>query len=279
MSKPIKVLLQYLLPHHIISRVAARFMNTRIVFIKNKVITWFVKRYQVDLSLAKTENINDFATFNGFFTRQLKSELRPIDTQPSAVICPVDGYVSTLGQVSNETLLQAKGIDYSLATLLADNDYLQKRFSQSYYATFYLSPRDYHCVHMPFDGVLKRTIYVPGRLFSVNLLTANHVPGLFTRNERLICEFETSEGPMLVIFVGAMIVAGIYTVWGGQEAPCAGKTVQEKVFDDGVFYKKGDKIGHFNVGSTIIFMMKTEHLSWKVKNESHVCFGAGLGEL
>lgn len=279
MTKPISVILQCLLPQHLISRCAAAFMNTRIPWLKNKIIKWFVKRYQVDLSMAKKEHITDYATFNDFFTRELKPHLRPIFPENDALIAPVDGYISAIGTVKKEKLIQAKAVDYSLAALLANDKQLIETFAHSSYATFYLSPKDYHCVHMPIDGALKRTLYVPGRLFSVNLKTAQYVPNLFARNERLICEFETACGPMLVIFVGAIIVAGIHTVWGGQEAPCGHGSIHEQLFSEKPHYTKGAKIGHFNVGSTIIVMFKHDGLNWSAQESNNICYGQQLATI
>lgn len=254
MKKPFFVLLQYAMPQHFFSRTIASLMLCRQKIVKNAVIRWFVKRYEVDLSEAQRENVEDYTDFNDFFTRALKPGLRPIQQENNGLVSPVDGFVSESGKITAGQLLQAKGVNYSLDALIAGDNEWKKRYESGGFCTFYLSPKDYHCVHMPIDGTLCKMTYVPGKLFSVNLLTAEHVPGLFSKNERLICEFETSHGRMLVIFVGAVIVSGIYTEWAGQITPRKDQSVESTVYQNGASYQCGDKIGHFNVGSTIILL-------------------------
>lgn len=254
MKKPVFVITQYLIPHHLFSRALASLMLCRFKPLKNGLIRWFIKRFGVNMSEALRERPEDYTDFNDFFTRQLKPGLRPFEKKDKVLISPADGFVSESGDVCDGQLYQAKGVSYSLEHLLANDQALKKQVSQGSYFTIYLSPKDYHCVHMPIDGQLKKTTYVPGRLFSVNLTTANHVPDLFARNERLICEFDTQHGTMILIFVGAMIVSGIVTEWSGKVTPRSPKTLETKTYEHGPRFSCGDKIGHFNVGSTVIVL-------------------------
>lgn len=272
------MLVQYIVPHHLFSRVASKVMNIKTPLIRTCIIKWFIKRYGVDLSLAVREKPEQYTSFNDFFTRQLKANVRPMAKDKNILLSPVDGYVSVIAQAQQKKLIQAKGAEYSLENFLGNDKKLCDTFSSAQYATLYLAPKDYHCVHMPIDGQLKQTIYVPGRLFSVNLSTSKHVPGLFARNERLICEFETKQGPMLIIFVGAMIVAGINTVWGGQEIPADIKKITYKNYTN-KHYQQGDKIGHFNVGSTIILMMASEKVRFLDYSQRNICFGATIADI
>lgn len=189
-----------------------------------------------------------YESFNAFFTRALKADARPLGEN---IVSPADGAISQLGKISHSTILQAKGHEYSVDMLLGGGDRWSDPFRQGSFATVYLSPRDYHRVHMPCTGTLKRTVYLPGQLFSVNNTTARKVPNLFARNERLVCHFETEYGPMAMVLVGAMIVAGIETVWGGQVPP-HGKDIIRADFTDSVTLGKGEEMGRFRLGSTVV---------------------------
>ena len=203
--------LQFLLPQHILSRLMFRLARIKTSWIKNIFTAWFISNYEVNLSEAKLENIKEYKDFNDFFTRSLKSDLRPISD--SKLISPVDGVVSQCGRIENSMILQAKGKKYSVSALLADNT--KNNFFNSF-TTIYLSPKDYHRIHMPCNGILKSMKYVPGNLFSVNQSTVNKIDNVFARNERLICIFDTDFGEIALIMVGAIFVGSMQTFWEGQ---------------------------------------------------------------
>lgn len=248
------VLLQYLLPQQLISRLVAKLAQGK--FFKNQLIHAFVKHYRVDLSESRIEDISQFENFNAFFTRELKPKLRPLASDTDAILCPADGAISQLGSISNNNLLQAKGRFFSLQALLGGDAQLATLFQEGSFATVYLSPRDYHRVHMPVAGRLQKMIYIPGNLFSVNRATAESVANLFSRNERVVCLFHTELGPMALVLVGALIVGGIETVWSGQVCPPASsRTI--RVTDYGehnppVEFSSGAEMGRFKLGSTVI---------------------------
>lgn len=253
MPKPF-ILLQYLLPQHLLSRLVGRIAESSAL--KAPFIRWFAARYDVDMSEAVEQDPLAYPTFNDFFTRALRDGARPLASEPSAVLCPADGAISQLGGLSELGLLQAKGHHYTAAELLADAD-AGAEFDRGSFATVYLSPRDYHRVHIPAAGTLRKTIYVPGDLFSVNKQTAGSVPKLFARNERLVCLFDTEFGPMAVVLVGAMIVAGIETVWAGRVCPDRRRQITTTDYADAqppVSLAAGDELGRFYLGSTAIVL-------------------------
>ena len=273
---------QYLLPHHLLSRLTGRLAECQIGWVKNLLISQFIKRFQVDMSEAEQPDPTAYAHFNDFFTRPLKEGAREIATDPKSLASPADGAISELGALEHGRVLQAKGIHYSLTRLLGGDTEKAKPFMGGTFATIYLSPKDYHRVHMPLDATLKETLYVPGRLFSVNQATADHVPGLFARNERLVCFFDTPAGPMAMILVGAMIVAGIETVWDGQVTPPV-RQVQLKNFSDPqpVVLDKGKEMGRFKLGSTVILVFGPDAVQWRegLQNGTTVRMGEALAEL
>ena len=248
------VLLQYLLPQHALSRFVALFAEGS--FLKNALIKTFIRRYKVDLSEALISDPAEFASFNAFFTRELKQGARSIEDAGDSFVCPADGTISQLGNISNDQLLQAKGRHYSVVDLLGGDTELAEQFLDGSFATVYLSPRDYHRVHMPLAGRLDRMVYIPGKLFSVNARTTAAVPNLFARNERVACLFQSDAGPMALILVGAMIVAGIETVWSGQVCPgLKSRTVRESSYTDHsppIELPTGAEMGRFKLGSTVI---------------------------
>ncbi len=284
MALPEKVFtsLQQVIPQHLLSRLVGKLAASHNRLIKNTFITWFVKQYQVDLSEAKIETANGFSTFNDFFTRELKEGRRDISRAPNTIASPADGAISEIGKVELGSLMQAKGQYYSLAQLLAGNAEQCNRYMDGVFATIYLSPKDYHRVHMPLDGTLKNMTYVPGDLFSVNQATANHIPGLFARNERLICEFSSPQGDFIMILVGAMIVAGIETVWAGDVAPVK-PVLKTTDFSNlkSVELKKGEEMGRFKLGSTVIllFQEKTAAFSSTLENGSALRMGEDIGSI
>ena len=261
--KTLFIIVQYLLPQHLISRLVGHLAEARIFWLKNLLIERFISHYGVNMSEAEEEDPRVYRCFNEFFTRALKPDARSICGGEKEIACPADGAISQLGKVEEGRIFQAKGHDYSLYTLLGGNNADALPFKNGRFATVYLSPKDYHRVHMPMDGKLIATHYIPGQLFSVNQTTAENVDRLFARNERLVCLFETAAGPMAVILVGAMIVAGIETVWAGQIAPPP-KTVQSRRFDQQqtVELKKGDELGRFKLGSTVVLLFGDEVVEW-----------------
>ncbi|WP_022958498.1 archaetidylserine decarboxylase [Spongiibacter tropicus] len=260
------IILQYLLPQHLLSRLVGKLAECRLPWLKNLLIRRFITQYKVDMSEAVDSAPEAYANFNAFFTRALKDGARPIDDAP--VVCPADGAISQLGEINRGRIFQAKGQDYSLQTLLGDDKALTAEFDGGSFATIYLSPRDYHRVHMPVDGTLRSMTYVPGKLFSVNTTTAENVRSLFARNERAICVFDTEFGPMAMILVGAMIVAGIETVWDGQIAPPPRQITTRNYPQDAPTLKKGEEMGRFKLGSTVILLFGKDKIDWLDKFEA-----------
>jgi phosphatidylserine decarboxylase len=209
------IILQHLLPQHTLSRITGWLAGTNIEWIKNPLMRLFAKHFKVDMSEAAEPELEAYACFNDFFTRALREGARLVDSAANSVVCPADGAISQLGAIEDGRLFQAKGRMYTAAELLADAERAEQ-FRNGSFATIYLSPRDYHRVHMPIAGELSAQTYVPGKLFSVNQATAENVERLFARNERLVCYFDTEAGPVAMVLVGAMIVAGIETVWSGK---------------------------------------------------------------
>jgi phosphatidylserine decarboxylase len=253
--------IQYLLPHHLLSAMVHWFMRIRIKAIKNAQISLLSEVTGVDWSESGLKSASDFETFNAFFTRELRKGARPIDPDPASFVCPCDGKISQCGRLTNDRILQAKGAHYSLRTLLA-NDPAAGAFHNGFFHTIYLSPRDYHRVHMPMSGHLQRMIHVPGRLFSVAPYTVRSIPGLFTRNERVISLFETSHGPMALILVGAMLVSSMETRWSGLVTPPRGKRVTTGDWSRrDIHLEKGQEMGRFNMGSTVILLQPASAVS------------------
>ena len=277
------IIFQYLLPHHLLSRGVGLLAQNHLL--RKLFIRTFIRRYKVDLSQATIQDIEKFENFNAFFTRELQADARPLANTVGAIVCPADGAISQLGNITDGNLLQAKGRHYSCEDLLAGDAQVAGLFRTGKFATIYLSPRDYHRVHMPMAGVLKKTVYVPGRLFSVNQTTADSVPNLFARNERLICLFETELGPMAVILVGAMIVAGIDTVWAGEVCPTAGKReILETDYTNhapAVELPLGGELGRFRLGSTaiVLFPHGTMNFESSLGATSSVAMGQLLGQV
>lgn len=254
---------QHLLPHHALSRLIGCTAECRKPWFKNRLIDAFIQRYGVDMSEAAVGNPHAYASFNDFFTRALRPEARVLDDTPGAVLCPADGAISQLGPIEYGRLLQAKGHSFSVLELLGGDAQRAAPFIGGQFATVYLSPRDYHRVHMPLAGTLREMVYVPGKLFSVNGFTAEHVPELFSRNERVVCLFDTERGPMAVVLVGAMIVASIETVWAGQVTPPE-RTLKTFRYDahEPIHLDKGAELGRFKLGSTAIVLFGPEQVCW-----------------
>lgn len=271
----LKTTTQYLLPQHALSRLVGKLAASKTPWLKDAFIRRFAARYQVDMSEAAQPDLGQYACFNDFFTRPLKAGARSIDAQADSIVCPADGAVSQLGPISGDQVFQAKGHSYSLTDLLASAADA-KAFENGHFATIYLSPRDYHRVHMPFAGTLTKSVYVPGDLFSVNTRTAENVPNLFARNERLVAHFDTELGPMVVILVGAMIVASIETVWGGLEP--IGRDIRITK-PESVTLDKGAEMGRFLLGSTAIVLFGKDVVQWEssLTAGSSVSMGSLIG--
>ncbi len=256
------VALQRLLPKHALSRLIAKAAESQTVWLKNALIERAIASFDINIDEAESSDINDYKSFNSFFTRALKDGARPIESDDRALVSPADGAVSQAGPINHHKIIQAKGSDYSASRLLGDSQQA-KSYENGSFATIYLSPRDYHRVHIPTTGKLLSTRYIPGDLFSVNDQTAQALPNLFARNERLVCEFESENGNFMVVFVGAMLVAGIETVWGGFETPGRGAIRETDFSDRELSYKKGDEIGRFKFGSTVILLFQEDRIRWQ----------------
>ncbi|WP_295716546.1 archaetidylserine decarboxylase [uncultured Halovibrio sp.] len=244
---------QHLAPQHGLSRLAGRVADSRHPALRRRLINGFIRRYGVDMNEAADPDPEAYASFNDFFTRPLRDDARPIEGDERTLVCPADGAISQSGTISRGRLFQAKGQSFSAAELTARPEPELAAFEQGRFATIYLSPKDYHRVHMPVTGTLEATTTIPGRLFSVNPATTRNVPRLFARNERLVAWFRTEYGPMAVVMVGAMIVAGIETVWGGRVAPGA-RSIRHAAHD-GPHLARGAEMGRFYLGSTVILML------------------------
>lgn len=246
---------QYLLPQHALSVLMHRLTQSKRPWLKKRLIETVIRRYQVDMSEAAEPDPARYESFNAFFTRALKTGCRPLAGGDETLVSPVDGAISQLGPIAGNQIFQAKGHYYSLSELLGGAD-LSAPFENGQFATIYLSPRDYHRIHMPISGTLQRMRYLPGDLFSVNPRTARTVAGLFARNERLVCLFETAWGPMAVILVGAIFVGSMETVWAGQITPPYTSDKQDRIYDNSsVKIERGDEMGRFNMGSTVILLL------------------------
>ena len=277
------IIFQYIMPQHLLSRAAGKLAECELPLIKNNFISWFIGRYNVNMDEAADPEPHNYKNFNAFFTRELKAGARPITTGDNSIACPADGAISQLGDIENGRIFQAKGQSYSLVELLGGDEVLAKPFVGGKFATVYLSPKDYHRVHMPLTGKLSHMIYVPGDLFSVNTVTAENVPRLFSRNERAVCIFETEAGPMAVVLVGAMIVAGIETVWAGQVAPIKRQIITTDYLADqqDITLDKGEEMGRFKLGSTAIVVFGKDVINWseQLQAGSPTIMGELFGQL
>jgi len=247
------VLHQYLLPKQALTSFAGRVAGAKGGRFTPQLIRWFVQRYGVNMDEALNPDMASYPSFNEFFTRALREGARPL--ADADFICPVDGAISQFGSIEHDQIFQAKGHRYSTTALVGGDGTLAAQFDHGSFATLYLSPRDYHRIHMPCDGKLTRMIYVPGALFSVNPTTARGVPGLFARNERVVCVFESAHGPFVLVLVGATIVGSMATVWHGVVNPPRGGLVREWHYQDkNILLKKGEEMGRFLLGSTVVML-------------------------
>lgn len=272
---------QYILPHHSLSRIVYAVMRCEVKWVKNFLIRLISRIAGINYSEALSADPADYPSFNAWFTRALKPGARTFDTDPQAFLSPCDGKISETGCLHENRILQAKGKEYTVQDLLA-KDPVCTQLSDGYFSTIYLSPKDYHRIHMPLSGRLQRMIHVPGRLFSVAPYTVRQVPGLFARNERVISIFETDSGPLVMVLVGAMLVSSTETVWAGEVTPSKNKDVTVTDYSEqNISLSKGDEMGRFNMGSTVILLMpsQTVHIIEGVKAGNSVNVGQVLAHL
>lgn len=266
MSDRLAVLTQYLLPKQALTSLAGKAANAQWGSLTTSFIRWFVNKYQVNMSEAVNPDISSYATFNEFFTRPLKAGARPLAN--SDLICPVDGAISQFGPISQGQIFQAKGHQFSATTLIGGDEKAAAAYANGSFANIYLSPRDYHRIHMPCDGKLTRMVYIPGDLFSVNPTTARGVPNLFARNERVVCFFDSAAGSFVLTLVGATIVGSMATVWHGTiNPPRPGKIGTWDYQDQNITLKQGEEMGRFMLGSTVVLLFPQADMrfnpSWK----------------
>ena len=246
---------QYIIPQHVFSLVMYRATRCEVVWFKNLIISTIIKQYRVNMAEAAEMNLDYYSSFNTFFTRLLRNDVRPISE--SDIVSPVDGVVSQVGPVTSGQIVQAKGQEYSVLALLGGDDALTSEFVGGQFATIYLSPKDYHRIHMPATGILRKMRYIPGKLFSVSPRTARAVPDLFARNERVAVTFDTDFGPIVMVLVGAIFVGSMETIWAGQITPNYGKVIQQWTYDgeQAITIEKGQEMGRFNMGSTVVMLV------------------------
>ena len=256
---------QYLIPQHLLSVTMHRLANSKVTWFKKAFIHFIVSRYKVNVSEAAETDLSTYSSFNDFFTRALRKGIRPIAGGDNIMTSPVDGAVSQIGAIQSGRIIQAKGRDYSVVELLGGDADLAQQFEQGQFATIYLSPKDYHRIHMPLTGKLKMMRYIPGKLFSVNPRTARAVPRLFARNERVITVFETEQGPIVMVLVGAIFVGSMETVWEGKITPPYSRDIKtwDYIGDDIVSLDKGQEMGRFNMGSTVVLLLPKSMQSFK----------------
>ena len=253
--------MQHLLPKQLLTRAMGAFAGWEGGAVTHAAICRFIARYGVDMNEAADPQPQAYATFNAFFTRALRPGVRPL--ADADFICPVDGAISQFGPIAHDQIFQAKGHHYSTTALVGGDAALANQFDDGHFATIYLSPRDYHRIHMPCDGRLTRMIYVPGDLYSVNPLTAQHVPGLFARNERVVCVFDTAHGPFVNVLVGATIVGSMATVWHGVVNPPRSREVRQWRYDDQeIVLSKGQEMGRFLLGSTVVMLFPKDTVTF-----------------
>lgn len=256
LSDKIKITLQYIIPKHAISRLVGKLAEAKMGWLTTKLIKLFIDSYGINMNEAKLKKASDFDTFNNFFTRELEEGARTIHVDDNTLCYPVDGAISQQGDIIDGQLIQAKGFNYSLSSLLGGDEKTAAPFQGGKFSCIYLAPKDYHRIHMPMAATLREMIYIPGELFSVNPLTAENVPDLFARNERVVAIFDTKMGELAMVLVGATIVASIETTWAGTITPPAGKDIFRWQYPEGgsdaITFNKGDEMGRFKLGSTVV---------------------------
>jgi phosphatidylserine decarboxylase len=265
-----------------LSRLLGLFAHCRCQFFKTWAIRRFMAYFKVDLAESLITDIHQFESFNDFFIRRLKPSARPLPQDAAAIACPVDGVISELGKIQSGNLLQAKGREYSLQDLLGDDTAMAQTFVNGEFFTAYLAPKNYHRVHIPVAGSLRQMVHIPGQLFSVNPHSVNGIPRLFGRNERVVCLFNTSTGPMAVVFVGALLIGSVVTTWHGEVMPARGEKPINKIYSDSLFsFNRGDEIGHFQWGSTVIVLFAPGCAQWlnSLKPGNSITMGQPIGSL
>ncbi|WP_328185740.1 archaetidylserine decarboxylase [Marinobacter sp. OP 3.4] len=280
------VLVQYVLPQILISRIAGKLADSSPpAVLKNAVIRWFIGRYGVNMSEASEEDPTRYPSFNEFFTRELKPGVRPMAGNDHTIVSPVDGTISQIGRIERDRVFQAKGQSFNLTELLGGDGERARPFVDGQFATIYLAPKDYHRIHMPLAGQLQEMVYVPGRLFSVNPVTAAAVPRLFARNERVVATFDTEAGPMAMVMVGAMIVGSVETRWAGIVSPTSGRrevsSSDYRHLSNTIRYGRGEEMGRFRLGSTVILLFPKGANRWQkeLRTRSVVRLGEAFGEV
>jgi phosphatidylserine decarboxylase len=254
---------QTILPQHTLSQLVSKFTHCENVALKNFLITQIATRYGVNWDESITQDLNNFKSFNHFFTRELKAGVRPLTTEKNAIASPADGVVSQAGKIENGNIFQAKGKSFTAIDLLGGDAARAEKFNHGQFATIYLSPKDYHRLHMPISGTLREMIHIPGKLFSVNGATTQAVNGLFAKNERVVAIFDTPIGQVALVLVGAIFVSSIETVWHGVVTPPTSQTIRSWTYDkDAPTLSIGDEMGRFNMGSTIIVLFEKDKMNW-----------------
>lgn len=270
---------QYLVPHHLLSRIFGFIAACQIPFVKNAIIKAFIRYYNVDMREALISKPADYRNFNDFFSRRLKKAARVVEYNSKLVICPTDGTVSEIGRIRQNHIVQAKKHGYNVVDLLGGNAEDAASFINGSFVTIYLAPGDYHRVHMPIKGKLQKTTHVKGKLFSVNPLAVRYIPSLFARNERLVCFFETEYGPMVIVMVGAMIVASIETTWDGSIDYSPKNLLSKTFYHPHILLERGEEMGFFRLGSTVILLFGPCCIDWssKLMQASTVKMGQIIG--
>jgi len=263
-SDDLFILTQYLLPKKALTELMGKLAGARAGRTTTRVIEWFIRRYGVNMAEAANPDPAAYASFNDFFTRPLRDDARPL--AQAELLCPVDGAISQFGPIEDGQIFQAKGHDYSATTLVGGDQQLAATFRDGLFATLYLSPRDYHRIHMPCDGTLREMIYVPGDLFSVNPLTARRVPGLFARNERVACVFDSPQGPFVMVLVGATVVGSMATVWHDVVNPPRRRDITKWRYEaSDVTLKRGAEMGRFLLGSTVVLLFPKDRFAFNAE--------------
>ena len=276
--------LQYLLPKYLFTVLIYYLARYKALWFKNMLIKKFIKIFDVDMSLAKNPDPTSYANFNQFFTRELSATARPIEVNPSNILCPIDGSISQIGQIADKTIIQAKAKTYTLKSLLYADD-LVETFADGIFATLYLAPRDYHRIHMPYTGQLTRMLYIPGRLFSVSTNSVRMIDQVFAKNERLLNIFNTKIGAMAMIMVGACGVRSMETVWAGEVTPAHHSRVSDFRYTAdntlGTQLQQGQEMGRFNMGSTVILLFQKSAVEWSANlaAEQAVTLGLNIGKV
>lgn len=283
-DKSIRIIPQYILPQRLLTRFTYRLTRIRTPWLKNYLIRRFIHHFKVDMNEALQPDAAAYEHFNAFFTRVLKPEKRPVASAASELCCPVDGRVSQAGVIKQSSIFQAKGHRYTLQQLLGGDEQQARLFHNGSFATLYLSPRDYHRIHMPLTGVLKEMVHIPGKLFSVSPFTTQSIPRLFARNERVVNIFDTDCGAMALILVGAINVASIETVWAGAITPPLATKISRRAYPDSgdtrIMLEQGAEMGRFNMGSTVILLFAENKIQWheSIQPDALIRFGQKLAE-